>query len=77
MVYHEDFDFDYNRLKDFYPTRQPVISAVFADLYAERFKLRFRQNIAPRRYDSNWFSFGLDGRPNTDAPNTGGGVRTR
>lgn len=76
VVYHEDYDFHYHRLKDRYPTRQPTLNAVFADFHAERFQVRFRQNVPPRRYDPNWFSFGPDGRPNTDVPNTGGDVRT-
>jgi prepilin-type N-terminal cleavage/methylation domain-containing protein len=76
MVYHEDYDFHYKRLKEQYPTVQPTINVVYGDFHAGKFKVTFRQNPAPRRYDPNWFSFGPDGKLNVDNPNTGGDVKT-
>lgn len=76
MIWHEDFDYHYNRLKDRYPTNQPTLNVIFGDLHAAVFKVQFRQNRPERRYDPNWFTYGPDGRLNTDAPNTGGDVKT-
>jgi prepilin-type N-terminal cleavage/methylation domain-containing protein len=76
VIFHEDYDYHYKRLKDSYPTTQPTINAVYADFHAAKFKVRFRQATAPRRYDPNWFSYGPDGKLNTDSPNTGGDVKT-
>ena len=61
---------------DAYPTNQPTINAIYGDFHAAKFKVTFRQNPAPRRYDPNWFSYGPDGKLNTDQPNTGGDVHT-
>jgi len=78
VVYHENFDFHYNRyLNDF--KRQPVLSAIYADSHAEKFKVLFRQwsvNGSNPDYDQNWFSYGPDGSLNKDNPNTGGDVHT-
>jgi len=76
MIYHEDFDYHYKRLKDRYPTNQPTINAVYGDFHATKFKVVFRQNQAGRRYDPNWFSYGPDGKLNNDMPNNGGDVKT-
>ena len=76
MIYHEDFDYHYRRLKDRYPTNQPTLNVIFGDLHASTFKVMFRQNRPERRYDPNWFSYGPDGNLNTDSPNTGGDVKT-
>jgi len=78
VVYHEDFDYHYKRLDDRYPTNQPTINAIYGDFHAASFKVAFRQNSQPpfRRYDPNWFSYGPDGKLNTDQPNTGGDVHT-
>jgi len=76
VVYHEDFDYHYNRLNDRYPTNQPSLNAIYADSHAAKFKVVFRQNAAGKRYDPNWFSYGPDGKLNTDQPNTGGDVHT-
>jgi prepilin-type N-terminal cleavage/methylation domain-containing protein len=76
MVYHEDFDFHYKRLKDRYPKVQPTINVVYGDFHAGKFKVTFRQNNASRAYDPNWLSFGPDGKLNVDNPNTGGDVKT-
>ena len=79
MIYHEDFDYHYNRLTDRYPLApQPIINAIYGDFHAARFKIGFRQySRAPDiRYDPNWFTFGPGGALNMDAPNTGGDVHT-
>lgn len=76
MIYHEDFDYHYSRLKDRYPTNQPTINVIYGDFHAAKFKVLFRQNRPDRRYDPNWFSYGPDGRLNQDNPNTGGDVKT-
>ena len=76
VIYHEDYDYHYKRLMDAYPTNQPTINAIYGDFHAAKFKVTFRQNPAPRRYDPNWFSYGPDGKLNTDQPNTGGDVHT-
>jgi prepilin-type N-terminal cleavage/methylation domain-containing protein len=76
MIYHEDFDYHYRRLNDRYPTNQPTINVIFGDCHASKFAVLFRQNQPGRRYDPNWFSYGPDGRLNTDSPNTGGDVKT-
>jgi type II secretory pathway pseudopilin PulG len=76
MIYHEDFDYHYKRLRDRYPTNQPTINVIFGDFHAAKFNVLFRQNRAGRIYDPNWFSYGPDGKLNTDNPNTGGDVKT-
>ena len=76
MIYHEDFDYHYKRLKDRYPTNQPTINVVYGDFHAGKFKVQFRQNQPGKRYDPNWFSYGPDGKLNNDNPNTGGDVKT-
>jgi prepilin-type N-terminal cleavage/methylation domain-containing protein len=77
VVYHEDFDFHYNRIKEMYPTNQPTLNAVYGDCHAQKFKVLFRQNSQPtKNYDPNWFSYGPDGKLNTDLANTGGDVHT-
>ena len=48
---------------------------IFGDFHPGKFKLLFRQNRAERRYEPNGFSFGPDGRLNTDNPNTGSDVK--
>ena len=78
VVYHENFDFHYNRyLNDF--KQQPVLSAIYADSHAAKFKVLFRQysiDGSNPDYDANWFSYGSDGSLNKDSPNTGGDVHT-
>jgi prepilin-type N-terminal cleavage/methylation domain-containing protein len=77
MIYHEDFDYHYNRLNDRYPTNQPTINAIYGDFHAAKFKVAFRQYSQPlKRYDPNWFTYGPDGQLNKDTPNTGGDVHT-
>jgi prepilin-type N-terminal cleavage/methylation domain-containing protein len=77
-VYHENFDFHYNRyLNDF--KQQPVLSAIYADSHAQKFKVLFRQysvDSGNPDYDANWFSYGPDNALNRDNPNTGGDVHT-
>ncbi len=78
VVYHEDLDYHYNRLNDRYPTNQPIINAIYADSHAAKFKVVFRQYSKPPdiRYDPNWFSYGPDGKVNTDQANTGSDVHS-
>jgi len=76
MIYHEGFDYHYKRLKDRYPTNQPTLNVIFGTLHAATFKVLFRQNRPERRHDPNWFYYGSDGTLNTDAPHTGGDVKT-
>jgi prepilin-type N-terminal cleavage/methylation domain-containing protein len=75
-IYHEDFDYHYNRLKDRYPTTQPIINAIYADFHASKWKILFRQNQPGNFYDPNWFSYGPNDQLNKDNPNIGGDVRT-
>ena len=78
VVYHENFDFHYTRyLNDF--KQQPVLSSIFADSHAEKFRVLFRQwsrDGSNPDYDANWFSYGPDANLNKDNPNTGGDVHT-
>jgi prepilin-type N-terminal cleavage/methylation domain-containing protein len=76
VVYHEDYDYHYKMLKDPYPTNQPTINVIFGDFHAGKFAVLFRQNLAGKRYDPNWFSYGPDGKLNVDNPNVGGDVKT-
>ena len=79
MIYHEDYDYHYNHLKDPYPKdTQPILNTVYGDFHAAKFKVGFRQySRAPDiRYDPNWFTYGPDGQLNMDAPNTGGDVHS-
>jgi len=75
-IYHEDLDYHYKMLKDEYPVVQPTLNVVFGDFHAAKWKVKFRQNVSPKRYDPNWFSYGNNGQLNTDAPNIGDDVKT-
>ena len=78
MIYHEDFDYHYNRLNDRYPiNQQPIINVIYGDFHAAKLKVGFRQYSRPvQRYDPNWFTYGPNGQLNLDAPNTGDDVHT-
>jgi prepilin-type N-terminal cleavage/methylation domain-containing protein len=76
IVYHENRDNHYKRLKSSYTTTQPTLNAIYADFHAALWKVEFRQNRAERYYDPNWFTYGPDGKLNTDTPNTGYDVHT-
>ena len=48
MIYHEDFDYHYNRLNDRYPIdQQPIINVIYGDFHAAKFKVGFRQYSRP------------------------------
>jgi prepilin-type N-terminal cleavage/methylation domain-containing protein len=74
VVYHEDYDYHYNRLKDQYPKTQPILNGIYGDFHAAKWKVLFRQNQPGNLYDDNWFSYGANGQLNTDNPNTGSDV---
>ena len=76
VIYHEDFDFHYKRLGDRYPGVQPIMNAIYGDFHAASWRVLFRQNLPGRLYDPNWFSYGPDGKLNTDNPNVGGDIHT-
>ncbi|MDB6125796.1 MAG: prepilin-type N-terminal cleavage/methylation domain [Pedosphaera sp.] len=75
-IYHEDYDYHYNKLKSPYPATQPIVNGIYADFHASKWKILFRQNQPGKLYDPNWFSYGPNGQLNTDNPNTGGDVHT-
>lgn len=74
IVYHENRDNHYKRLKSPYTTTQPTLNAIYADFHASLWKVAFRQNKPGNYYDPNWFTYGPDGALNTDNPNTGSDV---
>ena len=76
VVYHEDVDYHYRRLKSSYTTTQPTLNAIYADFHAALWKVVFRQNKPGNYYDPNWFTYGPGGVLNTDTPNIGGDVHT-
>jgi len=76
IVYHEDVDYHYRRLKSAYTTTQPTLNAIYADFHAALWKVVFRQNKPGNYYDPNWFTYGPGGALNTDNPNIGGDVHT-
>ncbi len=46
IVYHEDVDYHYKRLKSAYTTNQPTLNAIYADFHAALWKVVFRQKQA-------------------------------
>ena len=59
IVFHEDFDFHYKRLKDQYPLVQPTLQAVYADFHARKWQVKWQQNgpVPNSLYDPNWFYY--------------------
>ena len=59
VIYHEDLDFHYKRLKDEYPVIQPTLQAVYADFHARKWVVKWQQNgpVPSSLYDPNWFYF--------------------
>lgn len=59
IIYHEDLDFHYKRLKDEYPVIQPTLQAVYADYHARKWVVKWRQNgdVPNSLYDPNWFYY--------------------
>lgn len=76
ISYHEHLDMHYRRLIAPYPTAQPTLSALYADSHVAVWKVRFRQNLASKSYDPNWFTYGNSGTFNNDKPNIGFDVHT-
>ncbi len=76
IVYHEDMDFHYRRLKSSYTTTQPTLNAIYGDFHAASWKVMFRQNKPGNYYDPNWFTYGPNSVVNTDSPNIGYDVHT-
>ncbi len=76
IVYHEDVDYHYKKLKSAYTSTQPTLNAIYADFHAALWKVLFRQNKPGNYYDPNWFSYGPGGAFNTDNPNIGYDVHT-
>lgn len=76
IIYHENVDSHYKRLKSAYTSTQPTLNAVYADFHAALWKVVFRQNKPGNHYDPNWFTYGADFRLNTDSPNIGNDVHT-
>jgi len=75
VVYHEVFDFHYAKLYPvIYPSVQPTENALYADCHARLWPVKFQQNGPGSLYDPNWFTYGINGQFNTDAPNIGGDV---
>ncbi len=76
IVYHEDVDYHYKRLKSSYTSTQPTLNAIYADFHARSWKVMFRQNKPGNYYDPNWFTYGSNYVLNTDMPNIGNDVHT-
>ena len=76
IIYHENLDSHYRRLKSAYTSTQPTLNTVYADFHAALWKVRFRQNKAGNYYDPNWFTYGPNFVLNTDNPNIGYDVHT-
>ena len=74
IVYHENQDSHYKRLKNSYTTTQPTLNAIYADFHAALWKVVFRQNKTGNYYDPNWFTYGANGALNNDSPNIGNDV---
>ena len=74
IVYHENQDNHYKRLKSSYTSTQPTLNAIYADFHAALWKVAFRQNKTGNYYDPNWFTYGPNGALNTDNPNIGNDV---
>jgi prepilin-type N-terminal cleavage/methylation domain-containing protein len=74
IVYHENADNHYKRLKSSYTATQPTLNAIYADFHAALWKVLFRQNKPGNYYDPNWFTYGANGALNTDSPNIGNDV---
>jgi prepilin-type N-terminal cleavage/methylation domain-containing protein len=76
VIYHEDLDFHYKRLKDEYPLVQPTLQAVYADFHARKWGVKWQQNgpVPNSLYDPNWFYF-VNGVSNNGGQGTDGNVK--
>jgi prepilin-type N-terminal cleavage/methylation domain-containing protein len=55
IIYHEDCDFHYLKTTNFYPTNQPTLNAVYADMHVRPWKVMNEQSYPNGLYDPNWF----------------------
>jgi hypothetical protein len=82
VIFHENTDHHFRNLQnlpapdDEYPFVQPTLQAVYGDLHAEVWTVRWQQFGPGSRYDPNWFYFVKDVGVNPSVPNLGGDVRT-
>ena len=76
IVYHENTDNHYKRLRQSYTPNQPTLNAIYADFHAALWRVLFRQNKPGNDYDPNWFTYGPGGALNLDNPNIGNDVHT-
>ena len=76
IVFHEDFDFHYKRLKDQYPLVQPTLQAVYADFHARKWQVKWQQNgpVPNSLYDPNWFYY-VNGVSNNGGQGVNGNVK--
>jgi prepilin-type N-terminal cleavage/methylation domain-containing protein len=76
IVYHEDLDFHYKRLKDEYPLVQPTLQAIYADFHARKWTVLWQQNgpVPNSLYDPNWFYY-VNGVSNNGGPGVAGTVK--
>ena len=70
VIYHEDMDFHYTKAKTDYPTIQPTLNAVYADLHARPWKVMNEQTYPNGLYDPNWFYI-VDGTVDITGGNLG------
>ncbi|MEO6184597.1 MAG: prepilin-type N-terminal cleavage/methylation domain-containing protein [Verrucomicrobiota bacterium] len=78
IIYHEDLDYHYKKLKHRYPLVQPILNAVYADCHASLWKVQFQQlgtGVPGSPYDPNWFGYATDLK-NPGVPNIGGDVKS-
>jgi prepilin-type N-terminal cleavage/methylation domain-containing protein len=76
IVYHEDLDFHYKRLKDEYPLVQPTLQAIYADFHARKWAVKWQQNgpVPNSLYDPNWFYY-VNGVSNNGGQGVDGNVK--
>jgi prepilin-type N-terminal cleavage/methylation domain-containing protein len=55
VIYHEDMDFHYTKATTDYPTKQPTLNGIYADLHARPWKVMNQQTYPGGLYDPNWF----------------------
>ncbi len=55
VIYHEDMDFHYTKATNDYPTVQPTLNGVYADMHARPWKVLNQQTYPNGLYDPNWF----------------------
>jgi len=71
VLYHEDCDSHYLKTTNFYPTNQPTLNAVYADMHARPWKVLNQQLPGTPDYDPNWFYFSNSfPRPNMGSDGT-------